>query len=65
MTHQVSTPDLLNSEQARTLLHCSRASLDRWVKAGKISPTIQLPGIRGARLFARADVEALAAERAS
>jgi len=39
------------------------SSVIRLVKAGKLTPVQKLPGLRGAYLFNRADIEALAAER--
>jgi len=41
------------------------SSVIRLVKAGKLTPVQKLPGLRGAYLFNRADIEALAAERAA
>jgi hypothetical protein len=40
------------------------STISRWVQLGKLKPARKLPGKNGPFLFHRADVEALAAERA-
>jgi excisionase family DNA binding protein len=57
-----SAPDLVGSDEAARLIGINRATLTRWVQAGKITPLMKLPGITGAVLFHRRDVEKLAAE---
>ena len=60
------TSDLVNTGEALTILGMSSPnSVTRLVKAGRLVPATKLPGLRGAYLFERADVEALAAERAA
>jgi predicted site-specific integrase-resolvase len=51
----------LNTRQVADLLGRDVATVNRYVREGKLEPTFQFPGLRGARLFAPADVEALAA----
>ena len=57
--------DLLTSAEVCERLGIDRSTLSRWVAAGRIRPATKLPGIRGAFLFARADVERIAAEVAA
>jgi predicted site-specific integrase-resolvase len=38
----------------------SVATITRWVAAGKLTPVHKSPGLRGAYLFRREDIEALA-----
>lgn len=52
--------DLLRSLEAAERLGIDRATFNRWVAAGRITPAVEFPGKRGARLFRRADVERLA-----
>lgn len=50
----------VTSAQACDLLGgIDRSTLNRWVQRGRIKPTRKLPGLRGAYLFRRSDVEAL------
>jgi len=55
------TPDLIGSLEACHLLGIDRSTLSTWVnhRNPKIRPAMQLPGLRGAFLFNRADVLAL------
>lgn len=55
----------LTTAEARAIACMSRPSFDRAVEAGRLTPAFRLPGRTGARLFARTDVEAFAAERAA
>lgn len=41
-------------------LSIDRSTLSRWVAAGRITPTLRLPGLTGAMLFDPKDVERLA-----
>lgn len=41
------------------ILAIDRSTLSRWVKDGRIAPTLRLPGKTGAMIFDRATVEAL------
>ena len=62
----MQTADLVNTAQALPILgKKSPSTITRLVQAGKLTPAVKLPGRRGAYLFNRADVEALAAERAA
>lgn len=51
--------DLIGSAEAAEIHGIDRATFNRWVAAGRISPVVAFPGTRGARLFKRSDVEAL------
>ena len=48
---------------AQVAARCGRtvATVNRWAATGKLPAAHQLDGIRGARLFAAADVDTLAA----
>lgn len=61
MQHNSSADDEIVSAEACRILRVDRATLIRWVGAGKISASRKLPGRTGAFLFRRSDVEALAA----
>lgn len=58
-------PDLIGSVDACDLLHIDRSTLSRWVALGKLTPAMRLPGARGAFLFRRDDIEAMARETAA
>ncbi len=51
------TPELIGSKEAARLRNVSRATFNRWVKAGLIKPVHQLNGKTGARLFDPEDVK--------
>ena len=51
-----NTPTHLTSEQVCDRLHIHRSTLSRWVAAGRITPAMKLPGVRGAFLFAEDEV---------
>ena len=55
-----NTDHLIGSAEAAELLGIDRATFNRWVLAGRITPAVEFPGKRGARLFERADVERIA-----
>lgn len=58
------TADLITTAEAMPLLGVTQpSSVIRLVKTGRLTPVQKLPGLRGAYLFDRADIEALAAER--
>ncbi len=57
--------DIIGSTEACTILNIDKATISRWVAAGRITPVAKLPRKNGAFLFARADIYALATERAS
>jgi hypothetical protein len=50
----------LNTRQVADRLGRDVATVNRYVRDGKLTPAFQFPGLRGARLFNPADVEALA-----
>ena len=56
------TPDdLVDTKVAlRLLKRSSPKTISRLVKAGKLTPAVKAPGIRGAYMFRRGDVEELA-----
>lgn len=58
-------PDLLTSAAVCEELHIDRSTLSRWVSSDRIVPATKLPGIRGAFLFTRDEVERLKAEVAA
>ena len=58
-------PDWMTASDAADDLGIGRSTRALWAREGKITPLMKLPGIRGAYVFARADVERLAQERAS
>lgn len=57
--------DAITTAEVAALLDVDRRTVHRMVAAGALTPTLKLPGLTGALLFDRADVEAFAAERAS
>lgn len=65
-----NTDDLIGSAQAARMIPgrdgkpIDRATFNRWVKNGLITPALSLDGVRGARLFRRSDVLALAERKA-
>ena len=62
----VTSGELVNTGEALAILgQASPSTITRLVRSGQLTPAMKLPGLRGAYLFNRADVEALAAERAA
>ena len=59
----MTTSNALSTSSAAELLNVSRYAIYRLVKAGQLTAT-KLSGATGALVFDRAQVEALAAERA-
>lgn len=59
-----STVDLVTTAEAARIVGRSVATVNRWAAAGTLTPIVRGPGLRGANLYARADVERLA-ERAA
>lgn len=55
------TTDLMTSQAVADRLGVDVRTVNRWANAGRLVPTIVVPGYRGARLFDPADVEAFAA----
>ena len=50
------------SAEACERLGIDRSTLSRWVAAGRITPTLRLPGATGSMLFDPADVDRIASE---
>ena len=57
--------DLIGTTEAARILNIDKPTLTRWVAAGRITAAHKLPGKNGAFIFHRADITALAKERAS
>ena len=55
--------DLLTTRQAAAILGCSVATVHRLEAEGDLPAAHKVDGLRGPKLFARTDVEALAASR--
>lgn len=53
----LATMNLLTAKEAADQLGVPVRTFNRWVSAGRIVAVAQGPGVRGARLFAVADVE--------
>ena len=60
---KATSDDLIGSKDACRILNVDRATLVRWVWAGELTPAMKLPSKNGAYLFARADIDTLAASR--
>ena len=60
----MSNLELLTTAQVAEMLDVDVRTVARWVNAGRLTPAVQAPGIRGARMFRAVDVLALAAEMA-
>jgi DNA-binding transcriptional MerR regulator len=61
----MSNVTLIGSDEASKILGVHRATFLRWVEDEVIKPVTQLPGINGAKLFDRDDVERLAESKAA
>ena len=57
--------DLIGSNEAAAILSINRATLNRWAAAGRVPIAIDMDGLTGAKLYERADIEALAKIRAA
>lgn len=57
--------DELTAEEAAAILGCSRSTIARMARIGRLKPSRKLPGLRGPYLFRRADVEKLRDEMAA
>lgn len=55
-------PDLVPTAEVATLLKRDVRTVHRWVAAGKLTPVAKAPGMRGALLFDRSDIDTLAGE---
>lgn len=54
-------PDLLTTAQVAEQLGCSLATVNRYVRDGRLHVEVQFPGQKGARLYHPAEVERFAA----
>jgi predicted site-specific integrase-resolvase len=54
--------DLVGSVEAAELAGVAYSTFMRWVKQGRVPAAHVMPGVSGAKLYRRADIEALAAE---
>lgn len=57
--------DLVTSTEAAVLLLRSTATVSRWAHDGRLPVAAKAPGIRGAFLFRRKDIEAVRDELAA
>lgn len=55
--------DLIPTAEAAEIVGVSVTTVNRWADSGRLRTAAQAPGPRGARLFARPDVLAMAEER--
>lgn len=55
--------DLLPTAEVARLLGRDVSTINRMVTAGDLTPAVKGPGVRGAYLFHRADVDALRIQR--
>lgn len=58
-------PDLIPTADAAQILGCHVRTVHRFVESGDLKPAVRMPGLRGALMFRRADVERLAKRRAA
>ena len=56
-------PDLVTVAEAARMCEVSIVTVHRWIKAGELTPVMQLPGSTGAYLLSRVDVLTIRAER--
>lgn len=56
----MSNIDLISMKEACRILDKDKATLGRWVAAGKVTPVYKGEGRNGILLFNRPDIEALA-----
>lgn len=58
------SPDqLIPTAQVAEIHDVDVATVNRWAKAGRLTPAAKAPGRKGANLFRRSDVDALLTER--
>ena len=62
MTDQV---ELLGSREVCRELEIDKSTLTRWVAAGIVTAAKKLPGLNGAFLFTRTEIDRLKSERAA
>ena len=63
MSSAIGSQTAISTADAAALLSVSTTTLHTLVHGGHLRPLAKAPGIRGAYIFDRADVEALAAKR--
>lgn len=51
--------DLVSTAEASEISGLSVATINRWVREGRLTPAYEGDGIRGTRLYRRSDIEAL------
>jgi len=57
--------DIIGSAESCRILGIDKATLSRWVTAGRIEAVHKLPGRNGAYLFRRESIETVAAARSN
>ncbi len=55
-----SYPDLVSTSEAAEMLKITPKTISRYAQDGRLRPATKLPGLTGAYLFNRTDIEALA-----
>jgi predicted site-specific integrase-resolvase len=66
IAHPNYEPDeLIPTSEVARLARADTATVNRWVKAGKLRVAAKSPGLRGANLYRWADVEKFLCERAA
>lgn len=55
-----TAPTTCTAAEAAHLLNVNRATVTRWIQAGRLTPITKLPGLRGAYLLNTDEVHALA-----
>jgi excisionase family DNA binding protein len=58
----MSDDTLVGSEEASRIIGVPRSTFLRWVQRGRVPGAVKMPGLSGAYLFRRADIEQLASE---
>lgn len=61
----MQTNDLITSSEVAQLLQVSVPTINRWAGSGRLPVAHKLPGIRGAYLFRREDVQRFAQDSAA
>ena len=57
--------NLITTAQAADMLGCSIKTVLRWAERGDLPVAVQLPGLRGPRMYRLADVQALVDRRSA
>lgn len=61
----MDTSELLTTREVAERLDTTTSTVNRWVNAGKLAPTVNFPGQTGARLFDPKSVDAFKLRLAS